>query len=388
MSPEQIDHNSDIQKLLKEGYTVTIENGCIVVYDIPYLDSSLTVVEDGMLVDVYPANDHTFYFSSTPHKTDGRSLLEADKVVGWNGFNVTSHLSFKRKNEDGSDKTYIDHYDKITHYFNVITAHALAKKPDLVLLKHRPRDTSEQTDTPFMYEDTNSSRAGINHVSNKLRGKKIAIIGIGGTGSYVLDLVSKTLVDEIHIFDGDTFHTHNAFRSPGAPSIQELDSATKKVAYFASIYAKMHKRIIPHEYDVTETAVQNEMGGFDFVFICIDGGDSKQDIINKLVELGVPFIDCGIGVLEVDSAITGTTRVTTVTPEKSDHLSSRIPFSANADDIYQSNIQIAELNALTASLAVIKWKRLCGFYHDLDTEHHATYIIDTNTLTNDEKNNA
>lgn len=387
MSAEQINHNSDIQKLLDEGYGVTLENGCIVVCDVPYLDSSLSVVEDGILVDAYPNSDHTFHFSSTPHKTDGKTLHVANAVNGWNGFDVSVRLSFKRKKDDGSDEPYIDYYDKVTHYINVISAHALSKKPDLVIQKHRPRDTSIQTDTPLMYEDANSSRAGVNHVSSKLRGKKIAIMGVGGTGSYVLDLVSKTLVDEIHIFDADTFHTHNAFRSPGASGIDDLNASIKKVSYFSTIYSKMHKRIIPHEYSVTDTVVRDEMGSFDFVFICIDGGDSKQDIINKLVEIGVPFIDCGIGVSEVDSAITGITRITTVTFVKNDHLTTRIPFSGNADEVYQSNIQIAELNALTASLAVIKWKRLCGFYHDLDTEHHATYIIDTNTLTNDEKTN-
>ena len=52
--------------------------------------------------------------------------------------------------------------------------------------------------------------------------KKIIILGLGGTGSYILDLVAKTPVKEIHLYDGDTFYQHNAFRSPGAPSSDEL----------------------------------------------------------------------------------------------------------------------------------------------------------------------
>jgi hypothetical protein len=34
---------------------------------------------------------------------------------------------------------------------------------------------------------------------------------------------------------------------------------------------------------------------------------------------------------------------------------------------------------------VIKWKKTCGFYHDLDREHHTTYTIDGNTVTNEER---
>jgi tRNA A37 threonylcarbamoyladenosine dehydratase len=52
----------------------------------------------------------------------------------------------------------------------------------------------------------------------------------GGTGSYVLDFVAKTPVKEIHLFDGDIFDQHNAFRAPGAPSGEELEQRLKKVA--------------------------------------------------------------------------------------------------------------------------------------------------------------
>ncbi|WP_318271316.1 ThiF family adenylyltransferase [Sphingobacterium cellulitidis] len=46
----------------------------------------------------------------------------------------------------------------------------------------------------------------------KLERQKIAIIGLGGTGAYILDMVAKTPVKEIHLFDGDSFDQHNAFR--------------------------------------------------------------------------------------------------------------------------------------------------------------------------------
>ena len=60
----------------------------------------------------------------------------------------------------------------------------------------------------------------------------VAIAGPGGTGSYVLDLVAKTPVRDIHLFDGDSFMSHNAFRAPGAASLEELRALPKKVDYF------------------------------------------------------------------------------------------------------------------------------------------------------------
>ena len=39
---------------------------------------------------------------------------------------------------------------------------------------------------------------------------------------------------------------------------------------------------------------------------------------------------------------------------------------------------------LNAALAVIKWKKLCGFYQDLKKEHHCAYAINLNQLVSNE----
>ena len=105
-----------------------------------------------------------------------------------------------------------------------------------VTAKTFPVVVPEEEESVFNYIDTASSRAAIDIVTQKLKLEKIAIIGLGGTGSYVLDLVAKTPVKEIHLFDGDTFLQHNAFRSPGAPSIDELKTKPRKVTYLKNLY--------------------------------------------------------------------------------------------------------------------------------------------------------
>lgn len=75
--------------------------------------------------------------------------------------------------------------------------------------------------------------------------------------------------------------------------------------------------------------------------------------------------------------------MTASTPEKRDHVRQRISFvGGGAKDIYASNIQVADLNALNAVLAVVKWKKILGFYRDLECEHHCTYTTDGNMLIN------
>ena len=122
-----------------------------------------------------------------------------------------------------------------------------------------------------------------------------------------------------------------------------------------------------------------------FVFLCLDRGQIKRDIVAKLLDWQIPFIDVSMGIELVEEALGGMLTVTTVTPERSDHWQQRITFSdANPNDDYSRNIQIADLNALNASLAVIKWKKYLGFYRDLRREHHSSYTTDVDMLLNED----
>ncbi len=96
------------------------------------------------------------------------------------------------------------------------------------------------------------------------------------------------------------------------------------------------------------------------------------------------MIDVGIGVEKVNDSLIGTLRVTSLDEIKRDHVGKRIPLNDDPNEAYNSNIQIAELNCLNATLAVIKWKKWVGFYNDLEHEYHTTYSINVSQLLNDE----
>ena len=53
------------------------------------------------------------------------------------------------------------------------------------------------------------------------------------------------------------------------------------------------------------------------------------------------------------------------------------------DDAYAANIQIADMNALNAVAAVIRWKKLMGVYADSQQEHVSSYWIEYNDFIND-----
>lgn len=237
----------------------------------------------------------------------------------------------------------------------------------------------------FNYPDTNSSRAGIDFLNRKFENQKIAIIGLGGTGSYILDQVAKTPVKEIHIFDADVFQLHNAFRSPGAVSIKtmETESGISKVDYYYGIYSNMHTGIKAHKKYVIPENV-NELMDFNFIFISIDKNEVRYNLAKTFLKMGVTFIDVGIGVNKGDDCLNGAVRVTVGSSDKSDHLDLRIGSMESEKNEYSNNIQIADLNCLNAMLAVLKWKKMSGFYQDMKKEHNSLFLINTNKLLNED----
>ncbi|WP_242154040.1 ThiF family adenylyltransferase [Sphingomonas sp. BAUL-RG-20F-R05-02] len=240
---------------------------------------------------------------------------------------------------------------------------------------------------PFVYADTGSTRAGIDAVSHRLAGGTIAIIGLGGTGSVVLDLISKTPAERILLIDGDRAEQHNAFRWPGAMPIEDIAAASSKVDYFARVYGRMHTGISPHMTHLAPDTI-DLVDDADFVFVCVDSVEARAFIIPALEARGLPFIDCGLGLSLVDDRLMGLVRVTTSTPTMRAHVHAkdRIPMLGDADDeLYRSNIQVADLNMLAGTLAVIQYKQLRGFYLDTEAEYHAIYSTDGNTIINDDR---
>ena len=98
--------------------------------------------------------------------------------------------------------------------------------------------------------------------------------------------VAKTPVKEIHLFDADDFQSHNAFRAPGAASIDDLHQNKGKVNYFDQIYSRMRAGIIAHPEMILQENV-SELAGLDFVFLCVDDGRCKKTVIDILSTTGV-----------------------------------------------------------------------------------------------------
>jgi len=386
MSQELISRSLDLKRLRDEGYFVQIRGGLLIMREVPYVDAQRQVRRGSLISSLTLAGDitkrpdtHVVHFDGDyPHGSDGTPIQQI--VNESKNFDLGNGVNAKHMFSSKPDEGYTDYYEKMTTYASILSGPATTLKPDVTARVFRKPEDEE--DSVFKYAETASDRVGIGRLTKRLAEEKLAIVGLGGTGAYVLDLVAKTPVREIRLFDGDEFLQHNAFRSPGAPSIEELRDAPMKVYYLKNIYSRMHSKIIAYPAPIDASNV-NLLDGVSFAFICMDGNETKRLVVEKLEALNVPFVDTGMGLNLSDGSLGGILRVTASTPAKRDHIQRRISFAVDGqDDIYASNIQVADLNALNAAMAVIKWKKIRGFYRDDEGEHHSTYTIDGNMLLN------
>lgn len=393
MSGSRLVRNSpDLQRLVAEGYTVRVINGYLVIDDIPYVDAARTIQWGSFLCPLDLAGEQTAkpsthviaFVGTAPCNKDGTEIspgfANQGLTCGWTASpELTPSVGFSQKpRPDG----YSDFYEKVSTYAAILIGPAQAIDPGVTPLQGKPFTTDED-DGVFVYLDTFTSRAGITARTNRLELAKVVIVGLGGTGAYILDLLTKTPICNIHLYDSDVFSTHNAFRAPGAATLDALNARMKKVDYYAAAYSAMRRQIHPHPVNVTEANVA-ELLDADFVFLAMDSGPDKQNIISALVAAGVAFIDTGVGVSDDPHGIAGQARVTTALPNANEHVLRGGLISVVAGDAaeYDTNLQVAELNMLAAVMAVIRFKKWLGFYADAEGELHSSYRIDTNEILN------
>ncbi len=382
MSTSPLEADPSIGRLLSDGYALAVEGNHLLVQHIPYIAANRTVkhgrlalpvtLDGGLVRDA--SGDHRIWFIGEQPYDESGNLIP--------GFSPDTHAvtpelaaSFMISSKPKHGAGFADIYQKITSYVRVLTHPAQSVDP-AVTGTPGARWQEFPDDLPFVYPDTATSRAGLAAMNAKFRGHRIGIVGVGGTGSYILDQVSKTWVDEIHLYDGDVLDLHNAYRAPGAVAVDDLRQRPNKAEYFAALYSHMHTGITAHAEFIT-TGNLELLSTCTFVFMAAADAPDKPAIVAWLREQRIPVIEVGMGISEEQGQLSGLLAATSHFPDQPSSLAAN---AAPVVDDYDRNIQIAELNCLNAVLAVINWKKYLGYYADLKQANETVYKIFTGTI--------
>lgn len=375
--------NEDLKKLIDKGYAVAVDStNHLVVRDIPYLDSKGELKIGAIIAKLkfidqfrFEQEDHQIYFAGeVPYGLNGmpvQNLAGGDCLINLSQScgDVIVQRSFSNKPK--ALGRYNDHYHKLETYVGMISGPAMHK---FQANPYTFRMCDEALPDPiFKFRDTLTSRSGLGDLSEKFTSEIIAIIGLGGTGAYVLDFITKTPVKEIRGYDHDVYHVHNAYRSPGR--LEESEFGKPKAEIYQNRYENFRHGLSIKNMCIDATT-RDELVGVTFVFVCIDDGDARREVFDLLIDLRIPFIDVGLGLKRGNSgSLSGMLRVTYFPEDQAETVRQK-KFANESEDpnnLYKSNIQIGELNALNACIAVMQYKQLKGFFQT-DKESFNTLV--------------
>lgn len=184
MLQQLINHSPDLKRLQDEGYELEVKGGYLLIHHIPYV-THLREVKYGILVSelslansqrtIKPSTHVINFIGEYPCNADGSIITAIQHSNQQNlGNGIVINFSFSNKPQSG----YADYYEKVSTYGTIISSPAKSIDPLVTEKTFRIRENSIDTDV-FQYIDTNSGRAKINLINEKVKGQKIAIIGLG-----------------------------------------------------------------------------------------------------------------------------------------------------------------------------------------------------------------
>lgn len=373
------------RQLSEEGFDAALLQGMLHVRDVPYLAEDGCVARGGLLIPMSRDADFTtappthavWWTGGQPCEADG-SRLRAVNVVRDAAPRAAGLPPAATMCAKPHGREFRDFRELIRTYAALVGGPVAEVDPTATARTRSGHVPVDLVAGPFAYLDTASPRVGLGHANAAIEGTTIGIVGLGGTGSFVLDLVSKCGVDAIHLFDDDAFEQHSAFRAPGAAGIDELRARRSKVDHFARVYRRIHRRVVPHAVRMGPRTMPL-LDLLDFAFVCIDDAAAKPAIMEGLARRGIAYVDVGMGLHSTERGIAGAVR-TTLVPAGGGPLADRVPTVGDPEGVYATNIQVCELNALNASLAVIAWKRHTGFYLSSRAVGNSVFVVEDGRL--------
>ena len=124
----------------------------------------------------------------------------------------------------------------------------------------------------------------------RLKGCKVAVFGVGGVGGYAVEVLARSGVGCIDVFDADTVNITNLNRQVIAlhSTLEQakVDVIEKRINDInpACVVGKYKMFYLP------ENADKVDLKQYDYVVDCIDTITAKIELIRRCKQLDVPFI--------------------------------------------------------------------------------------------------
>ena len=367
---------TDYEDLLRQdakrrGWTIEVRPNRISVSDVPYRKKdgeagrcqiTVETQADGLSMKAPENSGGAGHAARLSGVEGGRAYQATGEPVGnvlWTDEDKECVISILR--DDGA---YVNAWHALTVYSSRVAGEVGAEE-------------REKIESVFRFEIDGEDARDMKVWRDRARGQEIGIVGLGGVGLWILDLMSKTDVREIRIWDGDKIEGRNLVRAPGWASQEAIGK--NKAEYFGEQYARVRKGISIHGQYWHPDQAEDSFEGLDFVFVAVDETETRAALCEKLEEVRIPFVDVGMGIERRNERVRGSCQVF-FSGEDPGRWRIGIPTVEGAGEKDYYELQLADLGALNAALAVGMWRRYIGQYEEEEKDWLVRYRIENNAL--------
>ena len=340
----------------KVGYTVSRTSESVVAEGVPYRKADGRIGRCRVIVLTQPGSDKPgLGYAGAPHtaRVEG---VEDGVVHNVSGTEIGNQidkgsdwcvLSIKKGTSE-SPVEYEDVWEQLLGYVYVIS------------------------------EGGAADRAKMEEWRAKLEKEVVGIVGLGGTGSYILDLVSKTGIEGIIVWDGDSLEERNMRRGVGPAKRLYGMLGQNKARVLGEEYTDDKCEIEFHPHYFTEEDKET-LQKVSFLFIAVDRKESRQVIRMIAEQIGMAYVDVGLGLRVEEGSVTGGCQVVLSNGEGNRERELINDGGVAGGEQAYRMVSVSEMHALNAALAVIKWRRFRGQYRQ-PTYVLSRYDADWNVL--------
>lgn len=223
---------------------------------------------------------------------------------------------------------------------------------------------------------------------------KVAIVGAGGTGSFVGILLAHLGVKSMQVFDFDNVESSNLNRLPGS-MLSDAGKSTMKIDVLKRYIKALNPEITVKCYDYPVDTIDGirAIVDSDVIFCCTDSMASRAVLNQVAHQFYIPVIDMGVGIDSPDRRIIGGGGyVKAVVPEgiclycNGDLQPSLIANEKMPEPLREAAIQagyckqienpsVMSLNGMISSLAVTKFLDILFGFGEMSSLEYQNYYL-------------
>ena len=129
-----------------------------------------------------------------------------------------------------------------------------------------------------------------NESLERLSQSHVAVFGVGGVGGYVCEVLARSGVGELSLFDKDCVDITNLNRqiialhsTVGQPKVEVMAQRIADINPDCQVHAQ-------HMFYLPENADEVDLTQFSYIVDCIDNVTAKLELIRRCHHLGLPII--------------------------------------------------------------------------------------------------